>query len=222
MPRISRRSLNTNYIHLIVQGINREKIFKNCEFKDEYLRIFTTKINKTGVKILAYCIMDNHAHFLIYYSNLQELSETMKKINTTYAMKYNKKNDRNGFVFRDRYFTQPITSIKQLYNCLVYIHMNPVKAGVCNNIKEYKYSSYSEYKHGIRLIDKESTKLIFESDKDYLKQFDFIHNNKMEIEDIKEINAYKKITKAEIANYNDKIKKRCKKCGKYWRNTIGN
>ena len=75
-----------------------------------------------------HCIMDNHAHFLIYYTKLEELSELMRKVNTTYAMKYNKINKRKGFVFRDRFFTQPILNEMQLYNCLVYIHKNPINA----------------------------------------------------------------------------------------------
>ena len=126
MPRNARKDIGSNYVHLIIQGINREYIFQEQEWKEEYIKILKSKIE--NIEILAYCIMDNHAHFLIYYTKLEELSELMRKVNTTYAMKYNKINKRKGFVFRDRFFTQPILNEMQLYNCLVYIHKNPINA----------------------------------------------------------------------------------------------
>lgn len=73
----------------------------------------------------------------MYYTNLEELSSLMRKVNTTYAMRYNKINKRKGFVFRDRFFTQAILDEKQLYNCLVYIHKNPINAGICSKMEDY-------------------------------------------------------------------------------------
>ena len=120
MPRKARKTTESNYSHLIVQGINKEYIFQNKEWKEEYIKILKDKIEDTNVEILAYCIMDNHAHFLTYYKKIENLSSLMRKVNTTYAMRYNKVNKRVGFVFRDRFFIQPILNEKQLCNCLVY------------------------------------------------------------------------------------------------------
>ena len=69
----------------------------------------------------------------------------MHKVNTLYAIYFNKKYNRVGYVFRDRYKSQAIYSEKQLYTCINYIHYNPVKAGICKIASEYEYSSYNEY-----------------------------------------------------------------------------
>lgn len=205
MPREPRGNIETNYIHLIMQGINKEYIFEKEEWKEEFIKIVKTKIENTNIEILAYCIMDNHVHILIYYSELKMLSNVMRKINTTYAMRYNRINKRKGFVFRDRYFIQPIIDEKQLYNCLVYIHMNPVEAGICDQMEEYGYSSYNEYRKEKRLISDNSIKLVFGSKTKYMEKFNEIHNNLIEIKNIKDVKENEYNTEEIIKRYTDRV-----------------
>ena len=206
MPRKARKEIKSNYVHLIVQGINKEKIFQKKEWKEGYIRILKTKIESMNIEVLAYCIMDNHAHFLVYYEKLEELSSLMRKVNTTYAMRYNKINKRVGFVFRDRFYTQPILNEVHLYNCLVYIHKNPIKARICFDMKDYNYSSYNEYVKEKKLITDNSIKLLFGSNYKYMEQFNAIHNKLQEIEDIKDIEEYEYNIEELLKKYENEIK----------------
>ena len=95
-----------------------------------------------NINIIAYCIMNNHTHMLGETQVIEQLSKYMQRINTTYGKYYNKKYSRVGYVFRDRYKAEGIYSEKHLYNCIKYIHNNPVKAGICNKAEEYPYSNY--------------------------------------------------------------------------------
>ena len=205
MPRNARKNMETSYAHLIVQGINGEYIFQQEEWKKEYKKTLKNKIESTDIEILGYCIMDNHAHFLIYYSEVEKLSDLMRKVNTTYAMRYNKINKRKGYVFRDRFFTQPIMDEIQLYNCLVYIHRNPVSSGMCFKMKDYAYSSYNEYIQGKGLITSNSIEMMFGSKYKYIEQFNTIHNKLIEIEDIKDVTDYKCNVEEIIKKYEDKF-----------------
>ena len=110
----------------MVQGINREYIFKDNQTKEVYISILKNKKEEYSVEIIAYCIMNNHAHFLIFSENVNYLSKFMQRVNTSYARFYNKENNRVGYVFRDRYNSQPIYNHTQLYNCIKYIHNNPI------------------------------------------------------------------------------------------------
>lgn len=145
MPRIARESLGTSFFHVIVQGINKEYIF----YKEEYIRKYLELINKYkenyNIQILAYCIMNNHAHFLIYSENCKEMAKFMHKINCIYAQYYNKLETRVGVLFRNRYVSEPIYQENYLINCINYIHMNPVKANIVSKCSDYKYSSFNEY-----------------------------------------------------------------------------
>ena len=105
-------------------------------------------IEQCKIKIVAYCIMNNHAHILIETDKVNDLSKYMQRLNTIYAKYYNKKYSRVGYVFRDRYKSEGIYSEEHLYNCIKYIYDNPVKAGICKRPEEYLYSDY-------RRIDKQ-------------------------------------------------------------------
>ena len=139
MPRIARKDYNTSFFHIMIQGINKEYIFNKDRYKEKYMELMNKYLEKYAVKVIAYCIMDNHAHLLVYAEKINELSEYMRSINTTYALYYNKNLKRVGYVFRDRYRVEPIYSEKYLINCIHYIHDNPIKAETCKTIEQYKY-----------------------------------------------------------------------------------
>ena len=149
MSRAARKYLETSFFHVMVQGINKEYIFKNERYINKYLKLMKENIKEKNLNIIAFCIMNNHAHILIQVENIEELSQYMQKINGMYAKYYNyMENERVGYVFRDRYKSEPIKDKRQLVQCAKYIHQNPLKANMVKDISEYKYSSYSLYKTG--------------------------------------------------------------------------
>jgi len=145
MPRVARYLLNTSFFHVMVQGINKEEIFKESKDKDKYLSIINKYKGMYNILVLSYCVMKNHTHILIYCESTIQLSTFMKRVNTTYARYYNLKYDRVGYVFRDRFLSEPIYDEIYLYTCINYIHLNPVEAGIVEKAEEYRYSSYREY-----------------------------------------------------------------------------
>ena len=177
MPRMPRKYSQSNFYHIIVQGINKEYIFNTELNMKKYQKLIKKKLENSNIVILAYCIMNNHAHFLIYSENVSNLSKYMQRLNTSYSRLYNKENNRVGYVFRDRFRSQNILSDSQLYNCLIYIHNNPVKAGIVKDISEYKYSSYNEFLKKKIIITHHSVKLLFGDIKNYKQHFKIIHNN---------------------------------------------
>ena len=147
MPRIARKNMGTSFFHVLVQGINKSYIFNKKEDIITYLDIIKRYKEKNEIKVEAYCIMNNHAHLLINADRINELSSFMHGVNTTYAIYYNKKYKRVGYVFRDRYKSECIYTDTQLYYCIEYIHNNPVKAGICKTQQEYAFSSAREIKN---------------------------------------------------------------------------
>jgi REP element-mobilizing transposase RayT len=164
----------------MVQGINKEFIFDDEECVQEYKKIIIEKLKDSNINILAYCIMNNHAHFLIYSPQIEYIVKFMQKINTTYSRFYNKKFNRVGYVYRDRYKSQTIVDRKHLINCLIYIHNNPLKAGIVSRIQDYKYSSYLEFLNGGTIINDKSIKILFGDIPNFRNVFNAIHKNQIE------------------------------------------
>ena len=146
MPRSPRNYLNTSFFHVMSQGINKEFIFNNAVDIKFYIKNMYEIKDKYHIEIIAYCIMNNHTHLLIKTNIIKNLSQYMHCLNTKYGLYYNKKYNRVGYVFRDRYKAEGIYSEKQLYHCIKYIFNNPVKAGICNKAEEYEFSNYKKMK----------------------------------------------------------------------------
>ena len=142
MPRVPRFYSETSFFHVMTQGINKEYIFNQSEDAKRYISILYKTKDECKIKIIAYCIMNNHAHLLLEASKVKNLSKFMQKTNGKYAKYYNKKYERVGYVFRDRFKSEGIYTEQSLYNCTAYIYNNPVKAGICNTPDEYQFSNY--------------------------------------------------------------------------------
>lgn len=151
MPRKARNICNAKFFHVIVQGINKEYIFKTERYMEKYLEIIHEFAKELNVEIIAYCIMNNHAHFVIYEQNIENLSKLMRKTNTKFAKYYNFTEERVGYVFRDRFRSEPIIDVKYLITCINYIHNNPVKANIVKSCEMYKYSTYNQFLTGNKI-----------------------------------------------------------------------
>ena len=88
--------------------------------------------------------MGNHIHLLIKPEK-EPLEQVFKRIGGRYVYWYNVKYQRVGHLFQDRFKSEPVEDDSYFLTVIRYIHQNPVKAGLCKNIKDYKYSSYAEY-----------------------------------------------------------------------------
>ena len=177
MSRSARKDKESSYFHIIVQGYEKQFIFSEKIFIEKYIKLIMEKEKEFDVTILAYCIMNNHAHILIYCENIPEMSAFMKSINSQYAVFYNKILKRVGYVFRDRFLSEPIKDERYLYNCLGYIHMNPVKANMVEFPNEYQYSSYNQFIEKSGIVNDKVLNLLFFPEDDYMDLFESLHLN---------------------------------------------
>ena len=185
MPRFPRNYIKTTAFHVITQGINRSYIFQNPEDIKYYIKVMYKLNEQCKIKIVAYCIMNNHAHLMLYSSQIQNISNFMQKVNARYAMYYNKRKNRVGYVFRNRFKSKPMINQKQMYTCIKYIHMNPVKANITKEEGKYKYSSYNDYINKTGFLNTRILKFIFNSPENYIKEFKSIEYQNLNFENEK-------------------------------------
>ena len=141
-PR-SRKASETEVYHVVSRGVGRQIIFEDEEDRRCYIGLLQEETAKHRGEILAWCLMDNHAHLLLRM-HLDELSESMKAINSLYVMRFNKRHGRVGHLMQGRFKSEPANSDEYLLTVVRYIHQNPEKAGLAKT-DEYPWSSYREY-----------------------------------------------------------------------------
>ena len=88
--------------------------------------------------------MANHFHLLIRERE-EKVGETIKRIASSYVYYYNRKYGRDGHLFKERFKSEPVNDMPYFMTLLRYIHQNPVKAEIVNDVKDYEYSSWGEY-----------------------------------------------------------------------------
>lgn len=143
MPR-TRRSFGSNgYIHIVARGVNKQNIFLDDKDYVFFLSILEDLKKEMDFEITAYCLMSNHVHLLIHDKE-KRFPEIMHRINGRYAMHFNRKYERSGHLFQNRYLCKSILTTGQLLSTVCYIHNNPLKAYICKR-DNYIWSSYNEY-----------------------------------------------------------------------------
>ncbi|QEK12789.1 transposase [Crassaminicella thermophila] len=133
MPRTARVKSEDSIYHIMVRSISEINLFNDEEDKLKYFSLIKKYIKKFQFKVYAYCLMDNHGH-LIIDANGADISRIMHSINFCYAGYYNRKYQRYGHVFQDRYKSVIVDKDEYLIMLSAYIHNNP------KDIKEYKYN----------------------------------------------------------------------------------
>lgn len=129
--------------HVMNKGIKDENIFTDNSFKTYFINLLRKLSKKYGIDLLAYVIMNNHYHLILRNTN-NNLSKFMMELNGSYAMYYRMNVGGKGYVFQNRFKSTLIENEKYLIDCLIYLYMNPVRAGYCKNPFEYIYSSLYE------------------------------------------------------------------------------
>ena len=132
------------YHHIVSRAHGGKNIFGSSYYKDYLLNLIKVEKRRYMIKIFAYCVMDNHYH-LILQNTSGKLSMFMRKVNTKFAVNYRKREGGRGYVFQDRYYSSLIGDEGYLKMAIVYVLLNPVRAGISYEPSGYPYSSIGEY-----------------------------------------------------------------------------
>ena len=127
------------YHHVINRGVNRSVVFNSAIDKEMFLQIINNSATIHKVVLHDYCIMDNHYHLLIE-THKENISTFMRIVNANYAMYYNKKYNRSGHLWQNRYKSKYITSEEYLYTLVRYIEYNPVEANISERVTKYPFT----------------------------------------------------------------------------------
>ena len=95
-------------------------------------------------KAAAYCLMPNHYHLLLQTPDAN-LARAMRHINGVYTQRYNRRWKIDGQLFRGRYKCVLVQEANHLLELLRYIHLNPIRAGLCKSVDEYSWSSHPAF-----------------------------------------------------------------------------
>jgi putative transposase len=156
MPRIARTAPKAYIYHILTRGNNRQNIFRGESDYRKYIEILLKYKDKYHFKLYHYVLMRNHVHLVTEVAEHGgDLSQIMKGINLSYVQYYKSRYEHIGHFWQDRYKSIIISRDTYLLACGSYVELNPVRARIVVDPKEYRWSSYNVYAYGKRdtLID---------------------------------------------------------------------
>lgn len=145
MARLPRLTLPGYPHHIIQRGNNRQAIFATSGDYEVLLSMFQEHASNSGVAIHAYVLMSNHFHLLATPDTVEGIPSMMQSVGRRYVRHFNKQQGRTGTLWEGRYKSTLIQAEKYLLACMVYIDLNPVRAGMVQDAAEYPWSSHNHY-----------------------------------------------------------------------------
>ncbi len=152
MPRGSRLDAPGTLHHVMVRGIEGNRIVIDDEDRFFFVSRMGKVASATDTSIYAWALMSNHAHILLKSSEVG-ISTFMRKLLSGYASAYNRRHQRHGHLFQNRYKSIVCEEDAYFLRLVSYIHLNPLRAGLVGSLEElecYPWSGHSVVMNSIR------------------------------------------------------------------------
>lgn len=143
MARLPRLTLAGYPHHVIQRGNNRQPIFLDAADREQMLGLLVEYARQYRVAIHAWVLMDNHLHLLATPETADGLPKLMQAVGRRYVRHFNDRHGRTGTLWEGRYRSTVIESERYLLACMVYIDLNPVRAGLVQQARDYPWSSHA-------------------------------------------------------------------------------
>ena len=129
MPRGPRVDAAGAVHHVMLRGIERRQIFLDARDHEDFLRRLDHLIPELGFRCFAWVLMPNHVHLALQTGPVP-LPRLMARLGTGYAGYFNRRHDRVGHLFQNRYKSRLVADERDLLGVVLYVHRNPLRAGL--------------------------------------------------------------------------------------------
>jgi putative transposase len=140
MPRFPRSQLQDGYFHVTARGAGGALVFVDDLDRLDFLDLLRTTTALCGWRRHAHCLLGTHYHLVLETTRVG-LSAGMQRLNGVYALRFNRRHDRKGHLFAERFSSHVLRDDRHLAAAIEYVLQNPVRAGVCADAREWKWSA---------------------------------------------------------------------------------
>ncbi|UCG11070.1 MAG: transposase [Deltaproteobacteria bacterium] len=144
MARPVRMNHPDTFYHVLSRGNERKEIFRMEKDYKKFKQTIARMVERFELEVHGYVLMSNHYHLLIR-TRCANLSRAMQWLGLTYSIWFNLRHNRSGHLFQGRFKSFVIENDKYFAAMCLYIHRNPIRAGMVKNLLDYPWSSYHAY-----------------------------------------------------------------------------
>ncbi|MBD3392404.1 MAG: transposase [Chitinivibrionales bacterium] len=145
MPRANRHYVPNCVWHITHRCHDRDFLLRYSQDRSSWVSWLAEARRRYGLAVLDYCVTHNHIHVLVFDDGPREtIPQCMKLVAGTVAQRYNERRGRKGAFWEDRYHATAIQTGNHLLNCIAYIDLNMVRAGMVSHPSQWLHGGYRE------------------------------------------------------------------------------
>ena len=141
MPRKARIDAPGALHHIMARGIEKRPIFQNARDREDFIERLSHIIKETETSCFAWALIPNHFHLLLKTGKVP-VAKVMLRLLTGYAVTYNLRHRRKGYLFQNRYKSILCQEDPYLLELVRYIHLNPIRANLVPDLKSLDTYAY--------------------------------------------------------------------------------
>jgi putative transposase len=150
MPRTARNAPGGMIFHCLNRAVARLPLFEKEDDYAAFERVLCEAQEKHPTRIVCYCLMPNHWHFLLWPREDGELTAFLRWLTHTHTMRWHAhhKTSGTGHLYQGRFKSFPVEKNEYFYNVARYVEQNTLRAGLTNRADQWRWSSVWRRQHG--------------------------------------------------------------------------
>jgi len=144
MARPLRMDYPDTFYHILSRGNERKKIFWDERDRLRFIDTLGRMVERFQLEVHAYVLMENHFHLLVRTKEAN-LSRAIQWLGVSYSVWFNRRHHRSGHFFQGRFKSFLIENEHYFTRLCLYIHGNPLRAGIVKKLLDYRWSSFQAY-----------------------------------------------------------------------------
>lgn len=143
MPRVARIAPGDVIFHVLNRGNARSRIFEKDQDYKAFERVIAETARTRSVRILAYCIMPNHWHMVLWPTRDGELGKFVQRLTTTHVRRWHlyRHSVGNGHLYQGTYKSFPVQDDNHFLTVCRYVEQNPLRANLVQKAEDWRWSS---------------------------------------------------------------------------------
>lgn len=143
MPRTARNSPGGIVYHALNRAVARLPLFEKEDDYEAFERVLLEAHERTPIRILAYCLMPTHWHFVLWPESDGELTEFLRWLTHTHTMRWHAHHATlgTGHLYQGRFKSFPVQSEEYLFSVLRYVERNPLRSNLVSRAELWRWSS---------------------------------------------------------------------------------
>lgn len=143
MPRTARSTPGGYVYHVLNRAVARLKLFRKPADYEAFLNVAEEALEKHPIRVLAYCVMPTHWHFVLWPERDQQLTNFLRWMTLTHSVRWHKHHHStgSGHVYQNRFKAFAVQDDEHLFTVLRYVERNPLRANLVQRAELWRWSS---------------------------------------------------------------------------------